>query len=280
MLHTDAILPDLSDEYPLSEEQISAFRRDGHIHLPQVCSAEEISAYRAIISETAVANFGDVPDMEERDTFGKAFLQTLNLRYKSAGVARFLLARRFASIVARLMGEDAVRIYHEQALFKEPGGAHTPLHQDQYYWPLATDHAMGMWMPLVDVELDMGPIYFASGSQKEGFAGQLAISNDSQQELEQVVKDRGYPLWQRAIKAGDATFHTGWTIHGALPNNSDSLREAMVVTYYPDGTRVDELSNESRVGDAQTYLGGRTTGELADSEMNTLVYEHRLGSKY
>ena len=265
-------LPELDDEYPVSDEQVAQFLRDGHICLREVCSAEEIAAYRQEVRAAALANFPDSVPMEERDAYGKAFLQTLNLRYKSDGVRRFVLARRFAHIAARLTGSDAMRIYHEQALFKEPGGAVTPFHQDQYYWPLATDFALGMWMPMIDVSLEMGPILFASGSHHEGFAGQYAISDDSQDVLGDLVERRGYPISQQAMQAGDATFHLGWTIHGASANQSDTLREAMIVTWYPDGTRVDELSNENRKGDARDFLGGRRPGELADSEMNTLVY--------
>ncbi len=32
-----------------------------------------------------------------------------------------------------------VRLYHHQALYKEPSGGVTPWHADQYYWPLASD---------------------------------------------------------------------------------------------------------------------------------------------
>lgn len=272
MLHTDVELPDLSDEYPLSDEQVESFRSDGHICLPEVCSQEEVAAYRGIITETAHANFGEIKAMKDRDAYGKAFLQTLNLRLKSKGVKQFVLAKRFAGIAARLLGEEAIRIYHDQALFKEPGGARTSLHQDQYYWPLDTNQALGMWMPLIDVSLDMGPILFASGSYKEGFAGQHAISDSSQDVFEKVIEEKDYPIWQQAMNAGDATFHRGWLIHGASANKSDTIREAMIVTYYPDGTKVAELSNESRVGDAQNYLGGRQTGDLADSDLNTVVY--------
>jgi ectoine hydroxylase-related dioxygenase (phytanoyl-CoA dioxygenase family) len=272
MIDAELELPDLSDDYPLTDAQIDAFRRDGHIYLPQLCSPSEVAAYRQVIHEAAMGSFNEMRPLDERDAYGRAFLQTLNLRLQSSGVRKFVLAKRFASVVARLMGEAGVRIYHEQALFKEPGGALSPWHQDQYYWPLATDHAMGMWMPLVDVTPEMGSILFASGSQVEGFVGQHAISDESQQIFEDLVADRGYPIWQRSMKAGDATFHLGWTIHGASPNKSETMREAMIVTYYPDGTRVDELSNPSRVGDAKDFLGGRRSGELADSELNTLVY--------
>ena len=58
---------------------------------------------------------------------------------------------RFAGVAAALLGVDGVRLYHDQALFKEPGGGPTPWHQDQVYWPLATDRTITMWMPLVDL---------------------------------------------------------------------------------------------------------------------------------
>jgi ectoine hydroxylase-related dioxygenase (phytanoyl-CoA dioxygenase family) len=272
MIEAELELPDLSDDYPLTDAQIAAFHRDGHIYLPQLCSASEVAAYRQVIHESAMGSFKETRPLDERDAYGKAFLQTLNLRLKSAGVRKFVLAKRFASVAARLTGAEAVRIYHEQALFKEPGGALSPWHQDQYYWPLATDQAMGMWMPLVDVTPEMGSILYASGSHREGFVGQYAISDESQQVLEDLVAERGYPIWQQGMKAGDATFHLGWTIHGASANKSDTMREAMIVTYYPDGTRVDALSNPSRVGDAKDFLGGRRPGELADSALNTRVY--------
>ena len=265
-------LPDLSSDYPLTREQIASYQQDGHIYLPEVCSKDEVEAYRQVITETAYANFPDKGKLEDRNSYDKAFLQTLNLRFKSEGVKAFVLARRFGKIAAELMGEDAVRIYHEQALFKEPGGSISAWHQDQYYWPLATNNAMGMWMPLVDVTLDMGPILYASGSHKDGYLGHYAISDESQDVFETVMNDRGFPRWQREMKAGDATFHNGWLIHGATPNHSETMREAMIVTFYPDGTRVSELDNPNREHDAQVFLGGKQPGELANSNLNTVVY--------
>jgi ectoine hydroxylase-related dioxygenase (phytanoyl-CoA dioxygenase family) len=272
MLHEKLNLPDLSESYTVTKEQIKEYKEKGHVHLPNVCSGDEVTEYRNVIRETAYENFKQDKSLDERDTYGKAFLQTLNMRFKSKGVQKFTLAKRFASIAYQLLEDQSVRIYHEQALFKEPGGGHSPLHQDQYYWPLATNQSMGMWMPLVDVTLEMGPILFATGSHKKGFLGQHQISDHSQDNFEKVIKDENFPIWQQGMKAGDATFHNGWTIHGATANKSDKVREAMVVTYYPDGTKVDELTNDNRIGDAKNFLGGKQTGELADSGLNTVVY--------
>lgn len=273
---TQTTYPDLSSDYPLTQGQIDAYLRDGHVCLPGVCSPEEVAAYRAAITEAAYANFPKHGEMSTRSASAKAFLQTLNLRFKHAGVKAFVLARRFAKIVADLNGVDGVRIFHEQALFKEPGGSHSHWHQDQYYWPLATNQSTGMWMPLIDVDLEMGPIRYASGSHTDGYLGHYAISDESQSVFDTVIADKGFPLWQQPMKAGDATFHNGWLIHGASPNHTNVMREAMIVTYYPDGTCVDELINPSRVNDAKVYLGGRQTGEVADSALNTVVYQREV----
>ncbi|MEJ7661127.1 MAG: phytanoyl-CoA dioxygenase family protein [Hymenobacter sp.] len=92
----------------------------------------------------------------------------MNLWRADEGVRRFVLARRFARLAADLLGVENVRIYHDQALFKEPGGGPTPWHQDQYYWPVDTTNTITMWMPLVDIDVAMGMLTFASGSHRQG----------------------------------------------------------------------------------------------------------------
>ena len=71
----------------------------------------------------------------------------------------------------------------------------------------------------------------------------------------------------------NCTFHFGWTIHGAGLNKSDKIREAMVVTYYADGSRVGKLDTKDRKGDAELFLGGKKAGEIADHPMNKIVYQ-------
>ncbi len=42
------------------------------------------------------------------------------------------------------------------------------------------------------------------------------------------------------MSAGDATFHAGWTLHGAPPNLTGTLRSVMTVIYFADGLRAVE----------------------------------------
>lgn len=157
-------LPELSSSYALTPEQIASYRRNGHILLRGVASAEEIASYRPVIEDAAFRYNQEKRALQERDTYGKAFLQISNLWVHDEAVKRFVLARRFAHVAAALMGAERVRLYHDQALFKEPGGGPTPWHQDQFYWPLDTNNTITMWMPLVDASVNMGVMSFVPGS--------------------------------------------------------------------------------------------------------------------
>ena len=75
------------------------------------------------------------------------------------------------------------------------------------------------------------------------------------------------------MNAGDCSFHFGWTIHGAGLNKSNKVREAMVVTYYADGSRVGKLDTKDRKGDAELFLGNKKEVEVANDPMNTIVYK-------
>ena len=265
-------LPDLFSSYPLSDSSVRSYRDNGHVLLKSVCIPDELKVYRGVINDATYRNNIESRPMEERDTYGKAFLQVMNLWVNDEVVARYTLAKRFAKIAADLMGVDGVRLYHDQALYKEANGGLTPWHQDQYYWPLDTDNTVTMWMPLVNVPIETGALTFASGSHKEGFLGQLAISDESQETWDAFVKERGFPVHVEPVMAGDATFHSGWTLHSAPGNKGDYTREVMTVIYYADGTKIGQVDNINRQNDLDTWLPGLKQGDLAASSLNPLVY--------
>jgi ectoine hydroxylase-related dioxygenase (phytanoyl-CoA dioxygenase family) len=273
MIADASSLPELDSEYALTGEQIDRYRRDGHIVLRGVCTPGEIAAYRQAIVDATFAGNREFRPLEERDTYGKAFIQVMNLWRVDERVRRYVFAKRFASIAARLMEVEGVRLYHDQALFKEPGGGHTPWHQDQYYWPLDTDRTITMWMPLVDISAAMGSMTFASGSGDAGFLAQTEISDESEQFFEEFVAAHGFPLQTHgAMIAGDATFHSGWTLHRAPGNSTDRTREVMTVIYYPDGTRVLEPDSEWRKADLAAWLDSRPAGSVADGPLNPKLF--------
>jgi ectoine hydroxylase-related dioxygenase (phytanoyl-CoA dioxygenase family) len=272
MIKEVAILPDLNDLKKLPAENIAEFREKGHTLVQGVLSSEEIEAYRPVIVSAADRYNTEKRKLEDRDTYGKAFLQIMNLWRSDEEVKKFVLAKRMAKIAADLMGVENVRLYHDQALFKEPGGGPTPWHQDQYYWPIDTFNTITMWMPLVDIDIDMGMLTFASGSYKEGSIFDFEISDESEDAFDNYVKDHEFPISRaKTMQAGDATWHRGFTIHHANGNNSDKMREIMTVIYVADGARVTPYKNEWQKNDHLKWLMGKPIGELIDSELNPKI---------
>lgn len=101
-----------------------------------VASPDEVAAFRPAIASAVTRFSRESRPLVERDTYGKAFLQVMNLWSEDSDVRRFVLAARFAGVAANLLGAQGVRMYHDQALVKEPGGGHTPWHQNAIYWPI------------------------------------------------------------------------------------------------------------------------------------------------
>ncbi len=264
---------DLQNTYPVTEEQTESFQTKGYVLLREVAVPEEIAHFQPVISRACKIHNPETRRLEERDTYGKAFLQTMNLWRVDEEVKKFVFARRFARIAADLLDVEKVRLYHDQALFKEPLGGYTPWHQDQYYWCLDTNKTITMWMPLVDITKEMGMLTFAGGSNLAGYVESREISDYTEDLFEKYVAEKGFPIeMPEFMKAGDATFHSGLTIHSAPANRSaEKTREVMTIIYFADGVKVSKPINEHQEADRVAWLESLEPGELAASALNPVL---------
>jgi ectoine hydroxylase-related dioxygenase (phytanoyl-CoA dioxygenase family) len=266
-------LPDLDHTGATPEAAVDEFGRRGHTIVPGLASAAEVAAYRPVIERAVREHNLETRPLADRDTYGRAFLQTCNLWRVDPGVRRFVLSRRFAKVAAELMRVDGVRLYHDQALFKEAGGGRTPWHQDQFYWPFATGGTITMWMPLVDVADEVGSMSFAGASHRLGHVSGESIGDESDRQVSGVIAERQLEVETHgAMRAGDATFHAGWTLHSAGPNPTDRERPVMTVIYVADGSIVAEPTNPYQEFDRQMWLAGTRPGDPVGSEINPLVW--------
>jgi ectoine hydroxylase-related dioxygenase (phytanoyl-CoA dioxygenase family) len=249
------------------------FAEHGHALVRDLATTDEVAAYRPSIERAAEEHNLETRPLSERETYGRAFLQTTNLWRVDEGVARFVLAPRFGRVAAELLGVDGVRLYHDQALFKEPGGGRTPWHQDQFYWPFATGETITMWMPLVDIDDEVGSMHFAAGSHRIGHVSGESISDESDREITELIRRRKLEVETNgAMKAGDATFHAGWTLHSAGPNPTDAMRAVMTVIYVADGMTVAPPANPYQEFDRRVWLADTPPGQPVDSELNPLLW--------
>jgi hypothetical protein len=271
--------PGLTEAYPLREDAIDQFRRDGFIHLHRVVAPETLRRYADEITiKVLELNTMDLP-LSQRSTYDKAFLQVANIWRQSNIVKELVFSRRLARIATELLGSNGVRLYHDQALYKEPGGGVTPWHVDQYYWPLASPATVTAWIPLQDTPVDMGPLSFASGSHRFPFLRDLSISDASEQVIQEAMDRERYPYVERPFELGDVSFHNGYTFHRAPPNRSRQARQVMTIIYMERDIKVSEPTNDQQRGDLETWLPGTRIGATPDGPLNPVLYETRDPSR-
>jgi ectoine hydroxylase-related dioxygenase (phytanoyl-CoA dioxygenase family) len=268
--------PEIHSEYRLTAAQITQFRKDGYIKLKKVLSSEVLDYYRKEIMHLVRAQSKDVPSLEERTTYGKAFLQITNLWLKSEVVSNFVFSKRLARIATELLRTRGVAIYHDQALCKESGGGHTPWHVDQFYWPLATGKTVTAWIPLHAVPLEQGPLAFAVGSHRIKTGRDLEISDKSERKVGEHLKISKLPIDETPFELGEVSFHLGYTFHRAGPNKTPHMREVMTIIYMDEDMRLAEPTNKNQENmwkDLGNY--GVSTGGVIRSPINPVVYSCR-----
>jgi ectoine hydroxylase-related dioxygenase (phytanoyl-CoA dioxygenase family) len=183
-----------------------------------------------------------------------------------------------ARIAAELLGVNGVRLYHDQSLYKESGGGHTPAHADQYYWPLASDRTVTAWIPLQAVPREMGPLAFYSGSHAEPFGRDLPISDESERRITAAMEAGGFLIVDDPFELGDVSFHLGWTFHRAGPNLTDLARSVMTIIYMDQSMRLVGEPRGNQKIDWERWCPGAVPGELIASPLNPVLYSDDLCS--
>ncbi|MBV8689299.1 MAG: phytanoyl-CoA dioxygenase family protein, partial [Candidatus Eremiobacteraeota bacterium] len=258
---------DLDSVPKLEEATIGAFERDGFVRIKSLLSAHLLDHFGPQISqEVARRNPITVP-LDERDTYHRAFIQVTNL-WRTSDIAKaFVFSKCLASAAAMLLRVPRVRLYHDQALIKEPGGGYTPWHADQFYWPLDSAKTITAWVPLQTVPLEMGPIAFARGSHTMTFGRDLEISDESERRMRSMLLNGSYPEDAAAFDLGDVSFHSGWTFHHTGPNKTDQPRAVMTIIYMADGIRLISPQRSEHYADWEAFMPGIQPGEIVNSKL-------------
>lgn len=270
---TPDLIDDIDTPLALDAGAAAQFERDGYVRLKGVLPPALLRRYGPAITDATIRLNTDHRPLEERGTYDRAFLQVMNLWREDDTVRRFVFGKRLAKIAADLLGVRAVRLYHDQSLYKEPSGGITPAHADQFYWPLSSDRTVTAWIPLQPVPLDMGPLAFYRGSHREDFGRDLEISDESEARITAAMEARGFDFDQQPFGLGDVSFHSGWTFHRAGANASSAPRSVMTMIYMDAEIQVAEPVNTPQRTDLARWLPGLKPGETAASPINPVLYD-------
>ena len=277
-LNTKNTLPEsirkkLEAPYALTQDQLAFYQKNQFIKLKEVLDTETIDFfYMAISAPVNIMNHEQIA-LEERNTYGKAFLQLFNLWRENELVKELVFSKRIAQIATELMQVDGVRLYHDQALFKEEGGGITPWHADQYYWPLSTEKTITAWIPLQFTPLEMGPLEFSAGSHVIVDGRELEIGDESEAAIQRTLRVTDFKHVIEPFDVGEISFHSGWIFHRAGENKTQAMRKVMTIIYMDRDMILKEPENKNQINDWHTWCPGAAIGKIIDTPLNPVIFE-------
>lgn len=186
---------------------------------------------------------GDREQHDDGDYYKNVFVQRIDLWMDTENIRKLMLDSRLGKMAATLAGVEGIRIWHDQALIKQPWLNPTGWHLDCPYWSFSSRQAITIWVALDDVTLENGCLYFILGSRKSARFLHSGIGPN----LGDLFKD--YPEWKKLkaipvpMKAGSCSFHNGITAHGAGLNMTLGWRRATTCAYMPDRSTFNGSQN-------------------------------------
>ena len=265
----------LDKPYTLTKAHIEFYKKNKFIKLKHVLDENTLSYFNSIITNNVNELNDQSTPIQDRTTYGKAFLQLFNLWTKDEKIKDLIFSKRLAKIASELMEVKGVRLYHDQALFKESGGGITPWHADQHYWPLSSDKTITAWIPLQQTTLEMGPLEFSSGSHTIIEGRELSISDESELSIQKRLKVTDFEHIIEPFDIGEISFHSGWIFHRAGANKTDCVRKVMTIIYMDKEMKLKTPSNSGQQNDWETWCPGAKVGEEINTPLNPILYyEH------
>ncbi len=268
----DSLNPD--QQIIVSADQIAKFRRDGFVVIDHLLTNEELEKFAAAV-DRAVADRkrNDPRALAEKSLYEQSFTQCMNLWEDHPDVLPLTFHPKISEAAATLIGVERLRLWHDQALYKDAGGRYTEPHQDQPYWPMDEMDTLSAWITFDGSTRENGCMAYVPGSHLIGVRKFVNIfTADEKVKILEEPKVAAIPPVYIEVPRGSVAFHHGLTVHLAGANNSDRTRRVHTMIYFRDGaTRTKPYVHPS------VDRPGIKVGEAIDSDLTPLVWPRAAG---
>jgi ectoine hydroxylase-related dioxygenase (phytanoyl-CoA dioxygenase family) len=213
---------------------IDAFRRDGYVHVKGLVDPAEIADLGAEVDRAvALRTRLDDRTLAEKTPFEQSFTMCQSVWEDFPRIGELTFHPRIAGAAAALIGAPRVRLWHDQALYKQAHGRETEMHQDHPYWPITERDTLTAWIPLCEITHDMGTMGYIPGSHLGDETFIDVFTTPGQGHAFEATQSRKPTFVE--CGPGDVIFHHGSTIHLARPNLTDRTRRVHTAIYFADG---------------------------------------------
>jgi phytanoyl-CoA hydroxylase len=260
----------------LTQTQIDSYQENGFIVIEDFLTDDELTEWREAVDEAVAARGGrKLPWQEEAKEntsyYDSVFIQRLNLWRDCQRFRKLMLDPRIGKMACDLEGIDGIRIWHDQALIKEPWANPTSWHLDVPYWSFTSAHATSLWVALDDATLKNGSLFFLPGTHKKRSFKNVGIGQNMREIFNVHPEFATIESVAAPMKAGSCSFHNGLTAHAAHANMTPGWRRAMTCGFMPDECVFNGTQNILRKEQVEKLNVG---DPLEDDRQNPLIY-HR-----
>lgn len=264
------------EPFSLSKEQIEHFDEFGYLTNVKIFEEDQVDILRQQLSEITdpehPANelFYEFNSNQSEDPDTVLFHSLGHWRI-TEGFHDALWNPAFVKPASQLLGDKAVRFWHDQLFCKPAGhGGVVAWHQDYSYWirTVPMQH-LTCWIGLDDATTENGCLNYVPGSHRWGLLERLALGGDMDalfDQLSEEQQDKIVPV-PMELKKGHACFHHPLMVHGSYANKSKNSRRALVLNVFADGTKSDTDDVMLRGTDIRV-----SNGELMQGKFFPLLY--------
>lgn len=232
--------------YKLSPAQVDFFNENGYLANVKLLEENVIDQLKADLDEIIDPShpehhlFYEFQTNESEDPNSVLFHSLGHWRITKA-FHDVLWNPRFVVAASQLLGNKAVRFWHDQ-LFCKPAhhGGVVAWHQDYSYWTRTSPmQHLTCWIGLDDATKDNGCLYYVSKSHNWGLLDKPNLGGDMEK-LNDFLNAEQKEMFKNKVAIempkGYGTFHHPLMVHGSYENKSSRSRKALVLNVFADGT--------------------------------------------
>lgn len=234
------------EKYVLSDEQVDFFHENGYLHNVKILDDWQVDKLNNELAELIDPShpknhlFYEYHSNESEDDNNVLFHSLGHWRI-TEGFHDVLWNPRFVVAASQLLGNKAVRFWHDQ-LFCKPArhGGVVAWHQDYSYWTRTSPmQHLTCWVGLDDSSTENGCLHYIPKSHRWSLLDRTSLAGTMDGLDKFLTEDQKK---QFALKVpiemakGHGSFHHPLMVHGSYENRSDRPRRAFVLNVFADGT--------------------------------------------
>ncbi len=264
--------------HPVTHEHIDTYRRDGVVFIRGMLDAEWISTMQAAIDKV-------IAEPKQYGILGPSHgaMTSVCFMSRNAGAFRdFALRSPIGEVVGRVIGANAIRLYHDHLFVKPPSSPKIMAwHCDETAWPVVGEMAPNIWTAFSPVNATNGRVEYLAGYHryciehgiKFGFRADQA--NGVCPDFEKLRADPqfAFRVVSFDMEPGDAVVFHPHTPHFSKGNaSSDVSRIGLAVRVFGDDVRWYP-------GPYKAPIPGVTNmpeGEAPDGELFPVIWQRTL----